>query len=220
MSTEPPKQRRSLTHDKVVAEAFRLADAQGIDGLSMRALAGALGVTPMSLYNHVANKDALLDALVDGVVAEITRPEIGGDWQGQMRARAISMYEALIRHPWAAVPLISRITMGEASLADMNATTGCLVTAGFSYPQADWAKTAIDSHVFGYALQVVNYPVTPEGFQEAAAEHMPAIPAETYPFLHEAARQIADHDYDGKTSFAFGLDLILEGLAAGLERGA
>lgn len=214
MGRETPKQRRTLDRAKVVAAALDLADADGLDGLSMRKLATALGVTPMSLYNHVADRDALIDAMADAVMDKVESPEIGGDWRAAMRRRAVSMVEVLLAHPWAAVPLISRITMGAATMRDSNAMIGCLVTAGFTYPQADWAKTAIDSHVYGYALQEANFPVAPEGFQQAASEHLPDISAESYPFLHEAARQIAQADYDGRTNFEFGLDLILDGLEA------
>jgi AcrR family transcriptional regulator len=168
-------QRRTLTRDKIVDEAMRLADAEGLDALSMRRVAQAVGVTPMSLYNHVANKERLIDAMVDRVVSEIESPDPEGPWREMMRARAVSMREVLFRHHWASVPLIGRITNGPATLHDANATLGCLVTAGFTYPQADWAKTAIDSHVYGYVLQEVNYPVDPEGFRDAAAEHLPSI---------------------------------------------
>ncbi|MAM63747.1 MAG: TetR family transcriptional regulator [Maritimibacter sp.] len=193
---------------------MRLADAEGLEGLSMRRLAGALGVTPMSLYNHVAGKEELLDAMVDAVVAQIDSPEIDGDWRAMMRRRALSMREVLMRHRWASIPLISRMTSGAAILRDTNATLGCLVTAGFTYPQADWARNAIDNHVYGYAFQEVNYPVDPEGYKAAASRFLPRIPASEYPFLHEAARQIAEARYDGITRFEFGLDLILDGLEA------
>lgn len=211
--TKKTPQRRTLTKAKVLDSAIRLADAEGLDGLSMRKLAGLLGVTPMSLYNHVANKEMLLDAMVNAVVEKVESPQIDGDWRAMMRRRALSMVDVLIRHPWASIPLISRMTMGEATLHDVNATIGCLVTAGFSYPQADWAKTAIDNHVYGYALQEANYPVSPQEYQEAAAAHLPQISETDYPFLYEAARQIAEAVYDGKTQFSFGLDLILDGLS-------
>lgn len=214
---QTPVRRRTLTKDKIVDEAIRLADAEGLEGLSMRRVAQAVGVTPMSLYNHVANKEQLLDAMVDAVVSEIDSPAPDGPWREMMRARAVSMREVLLSHRWASVPLIGRITNGTATLRDANATLGCLVSAGFTYPQADWAKTAIDSHVYGYVLQEVNYPVEPEGYQAAAAEHLPEIPQADFPFLHEAARQIADADYDGRTQFVFGLDLILDGLADWLD---
>lgn len=215
---DTPTRRRNLSKEKVVTEAMRLADADGLDALSMRRLARAVGVTPMSLYNHVANKDVLLDEMVGEVVSAIQSPQIGGDWRLMMRQRALSMRDVLLQHPWAAIPMISRITQGEATLRDINATVGCLVTAGFSYAQADWARNAIDNHVYGYALQEANYPVAPEDYKSAATAYLPTISETDYPFLHEAARQIAEERYDGKTQFEFGLDLILDGLSDWLDR--
>lgn len=214
-----PKQRRTLTRAKIVEEALRLADDEGLDNLSMRRLAGLMGVTPMSLYNHVANKEMMLDAMVNEIVSEIESPEIGGAWRAMMRRRALSMRQVLLRHRWAAVQLIGRMTTGEATLRDIDATVGCLVTAGFSYAQADWARNAIDSHVYGYTFQELNYPVEPEEYASAASDFMPMIPPGEYPFLHEAARQIIEGRYDGKTQFAFGLDLILDGLEGWLKTG-
>ena len=207
-----PHKPRSLTAQKVVAKAIALANRDGVEALSMRKLASAFNVTAMSLYNHVASKDALLDLMLNEVVTSFETPRIGGDWEAEMRRRAQSMHRALLTNRWASTLLISHIAMSEAVLRDNNATTGCLVTAGFSYAQADWARNAIDSHVYGYTIQELNYPVDPGAYKATAAQYLPKIPKETYPFMHQAAVQIIDGTYDGIVQFDFGLALILDGL--------
>ncbi len=206
------KKTRTLTAKKLVASAIKLADNDGIDTLSMRKLATVLNVTAMSLYNHIASKDELLDLMLNEVVSGFENPQLGGDWEAEMQRRAHSMRRALLTHRWAATLLISRIAIGEAVLRDTNATVGCLVTAGFTFGQADWARNAIDSHVYGYTIQELNYPVDPSEYKAAAAQYLPMISIEDYPFMHEAAVQIIDGKYDGVVQFDFGMELILDGL--------
>ena len=206
------KTKKTLTPEKVVSKAMELADSGGIEALSMRKLAHTLGVTAMSLYNHVEGKENLIGLMLNQVVAEFESPEIGGDWQEMMRRRAHSMRRALLRHRWAPTLLISKIAIGDAIMHDHDTTVGCLVTAGFTYGQADWARNAIDSQVYGYTIQELNYPVAPEEYRAAAAQYLPMIPKQDYPFMHEAAVQIIDGKYDGVTRFDFGLELILDGL--------
>ncbi len=206
------KNRRVLTAEQIVSRALELADREGIDSLSMRKLAGSLGVTAMSIYNHVAGKDALIDLMLNRVAAEIESPIIGAEWEEMLRRRAHSMRQALLRHRWAPTLLISKITIGDEILRDVNATVGCLVTAGFSYAQSDWARNAIDSHVYGYTMQELNMPVEPEEYKDAAAQFLPLISESEYPFVFGAAMQIIDGEYDGMTQFSFGLELILDGL--------
>lgn len=207
-----PSNGKSLNADKIVRAALAMADKDGIDAVSMRKLATSLGVTAMSLYNHVQGKDALFDLMLNKVVAKIESPEVGGDWDVMMRRRACSMREVLLCHSWAPKLFISRITTGEDIMRDIDATLGCLVTAGFTYAQADWARNVIDSHIYGYTVQEVNYPVEPEAYRQAAAQYLPMLSQEEYPYMHEAAVHIIDAKYDGVTQFTFGLDLILDGL--------
>ncbi len=178
----------------------------------MRKVAAQLGVTAMSLYNHVANKDALLDLMLDQVMSEVDSPDPGGAWRPMMRRRAHSFRAMLLHRSWAAPLLMSRIVLGEAFLRDGEACLACLVGAGFSYAQADWVRNTLDSHTYGYTVQELNYPVAAESYREAAAHYLPMIPRDTYPFTYGASKAIVDGEYDGKTSFDFGLDLILDGL--------
>ncbi len=205
--------RRCLRRDLIVAKAVAMADASGLEGLSMRKLAERLGVEAMSLYNHVPNKDALIDAMVDEVVGGITLPRVGKPWIAEMRGRANSACDVLLRHTWAPMPILSRMNTGPRMLAYTDRTHGCLLTAGFSHAGADGARHLLDSHIYGYVLQELHFPIRPEDYAASAAEFLPMIPASTHPHLRGIAEAIVAGDYDGRNSFAFGLDLILDGLA-------
>ncbi|MEV6430979.1 TetR/AcrR family transcriptional regulator C-terminal domain-containing protein [Nocardia sp. NPDC051463] len=204
--------RTPLSRGRVLRTAVRLADENGLESLSMRKLAQALGVEAMSLYNHVANKDDLLDGIVDLVVAEIEVPEIGGDWKTAMRRRATSAHETLRRHPWATGLIGSRINVGPAMLRYIDATIGCLYTAGFSLQQADRAWNAMDSHIYGFTLQELNFPLVPDEYASAAAQFLPLIPAESHPHMNALAQLVSSGAHNGVADFDFGLDLILDGL--------
>lgn len=210
--TPKPKKRRLLSADEIVSKALEFADKDGFDNLSMRKLAASLDVTAMSIYNHVAGKGELLDLMLNCVVAEIKSPTVDGNWEEMMRARAFSMRQALLRHRWASKHLISKIALGAEIMRDIDATLGCLIGGGFTYEQADWARNAIDSHVYGYTMQELNFPVEPNEYKAAAAQFLPMISKNEYPFMHEGAVQIIDGKYDGITQFSFGLELILDGL--------
>lgn len=206
--------RAPLTRERVLRAAVRLADDGGIEALSMRRLAQALGVEAMSLYNHVANKDDVLDGITDMVVGEIDVPAIGADWKAAMRQRATSAHEVLLRHPWASLLIVSRVNIGPAMLRYVNATIGCLREAGFSYAMADRAWNAIDSHIYGFTLQELNFPFDPSEYADAAESFLPLIPADQYPYMNALARQVIDGSHQGVQDFDFGLELILDGLQA------
>jgi AcrR family transcriptional regulator len=201
-----------LSRERVLHAAIRLADEEGIESLSMRKLAQALGVQAMSLYNHVANKDDLLDGIVDKVVSEIEVPDLGVDWQTAMQRRATSAHAVLLRHPWATMPLVSRVNVGPAMLRYVDATLGCLVQAGFSFEMADRVWNAIDSHIYGFTLQELNFPFESEEYSEAAKNGLSLIPADKYPYLNKLTHDVMEGRYDGLHDFEFGLELILNGL--------
>jgi AcrR family transcriptional regulator len=208
----PGKPRLPLTKERVLQAAVGLADEIGIASMSMRKLGQTLGVEAMSLYKHVANKDAVLDGIVDIVASEIEVPIIEDDWKASMRRRAISAHEVLLRHPWATMLIVSRPNVGPAMLRYVDATIGCLREAGFSYELADRAWNAIDNHVYGFTLQKLNFPFAPEEYAKVAQQFLPMIPAEQYPYLRGLSEQVIDGHHDGLHDFAFGLDLILDGL--------
>lgn len=207
-SARPP-----LTRARVIATALLLADEKGVEALSMRMLAGRLGVEAMSLYNHVRNKDDLLDAMVEAVVAGFVRPEAGGDWQAEMLRRARSMRETLVRHPWATPLIIGRVNVGPNMLAQHNAAWGCLVAAGFSYPEADHIINAIDSHLYGFHIQEQSFPFPPEDYAAAARGFMPLIDPVALPHMLAMTELVASGAHDGRHTMDFGLMLMLETLA-------
>lgn len=210
--TEHAGQRRPLTRDRVLEAAITLADDEGIESLSMRRLGQRLGVEAMSLYKHVANKDDVLAGMVDHVADEIEAPRVGGDWKAEMRRRARSAHAVLMRHPWATMLIVSRANVGPAMLRYVDATIGCLREAGFSYPMADHAWNAVDSYVYGFTLQKLNFPLAPEAYAEAASGFLHLIPAEDFPYLNGLSQQVIAGAHDGLHDLELGLGLILDGL--------
>jgi hypothetical protein len=201
-----------LSRERILRAAMNLADREGIESLSMRKIAQELGVQAMSLYNHVANRDDILDGIVDMVVSEIEVPTIGGDWRMAMYRRATSAHQVLLRHPWATQPLVSRINVGPAMLCYINSTLGCLEEAGFSLEMADHVWNAIDSHIYGFTLQELNYPVATADYAKTAKLGLPLIPAHKYPYMNKLTHYIIDGRYDGIYNFDFGLEVLLDGL--------
>ena len=206
------KQRAPLSRERVLRTALALADESGIESLSMRKLGEELGVEAMSLYRHAANKDDILDGIVDLVASEIELPAIGGEWRAAMRRRATSAHEVLMRHPWATMLIVSRVNVGPAMLRYVDTTIGCLREAGFSYEKADHAWNLIDSHVYGFTLQKLNFPLKPEEYVQAAKAFLHMIPPETHPYLHGMSQEVISGRHDGLHHLHFGLELILDGL--------
>lgn len=204
--------RAPLSRDRILRAGIKLADRHGLEALSMRKLATALKVEAMSLYNHVANKDELLDGMVDVVIGEITPPPRGGDWKAAMRARATSALAVMTAHPWAPMLVVSRINVGPNMLGYIDATLATLREAGFSWFETDRAWNAMDNYIYGFALQQQHFPVNPDEYASAAAGYLSMLPAELYPYMHELTALVAAGSHDGTLDFAFGLDLILDGL--------
>jgi AcrR family transcriptional regulator len=207
--------RTPLTRQRVLRAAVALADRGGVGALSMRKLAQELGVEAMSLYHHVANKDDILDGIVDVVFGEIELPTGEAGWEAAMRRRAVSAREALRRHPWATGLMESRRTPGPANIRHHDAVLGVLRNAGFPVELAAHAYSLLDSYIYGFALQEASLPFhTPEETAEVAQEIMSAFPADDYPHLAEIATEhVLQPGYDYGDEFLYGLDLILDGLA-------
>ena len=204
--------REPLTVDRILRAALALADEGGLESLSMRRIASRLGVQAMSLYNHVANKEEIIDGLVETVVAEFEPPDVADEWKTALRLRATSAHESLLRHPWAIMALMTRTTAGPAKLRYVDATIGCLVRAGFSYETADRAWNAMDNHIYGFTLQEVNFPFEPLEYADSAREFLPQVATERFPYFTELATRVMDGRYSGLHDFEFGLNLILDGL--------
>ena len=206
--------RTPLTRQRVLRAAVALADRGGVGALSMRKLAQELGVEAMSLYHHVANKDDVLDGIVDVVFGEIELPTGEAGWEAAMRRRAISAREALRRHPWATGLMESRSTPGPATLRHHDAVLGILRNAGFPLELAAHAYSLLDSYIYGFALQETSLPFnTPEETAEVAQAMMAEFPADAYPHLTEiAVEHVLQPGYSYASEYLFGLDLILDGL--------
>lgn len=214
------KEQRHVTSDaglskqRVVVEAVRLADSEGVDGLSMRRLAGELGAGAMSLYHYVASKEELLDAMIDSVFEEIELPPEQADWQSAIRQRAVSARQVLARHPWAIGRMESRTSPGLANRRHHEAVTACLRKAGFSVVMATHANWLLDSYVYGFALQEASLPFDTAGVFADMAEgvYLPQLPPDEFPYLNESAAALVAAGYDPAEEFLFGLDLVLVAL--------
>lgn len=210
--------RARLNRAAVVAAGVALADRDGFDGLSMRVLADSLGVVPMALYKHVGGKEDLLDAMVDEVWDEVRFPEQGAGWRTAMRQRAVSLREALRRHPWAIGAMENRRRPGPANLRMHDAMLGALRSDGFSFRTAVHCTSALDAYIYGFALQERTLPFeTPEESAAVAAETLAqqadqAAAAAAYPYLIEVVSELAAAGYDPGSEFAVGLDLLLDGI--------
>jgi AcrR family transcriptional regulator len=218
MSIEAAKpsvvRRIPLTRDKVLHAAMAVADAGGLETLTMRTLGQELGVGPMALYRHVRNKDDIVDGIVDLVFDEIDVPSTAADWKIAMRERAISLREVLSRHRWAVGLMESRKNPGPANLRHHDAVIGTLRAAGFDMAMAAHAYSLLDSYIYGFAQTHMNLPFESTSDIGAVAQEMLApFPINAYPNL---AAFITEHamkpGYDYADEFEYGLDLILDGL--------
>ncbi|MEU9987107.1 TetR/AcrR family transcriptional regulator [Streptomyces sp. NPDC048045] len=212
--TAPQPARETLTRERVLRAAVELADAGGLETLSMRKLGEAVGVEAMSLYNHVANKEDLLDGMVDLVFGEVDLPTPGDDWRQAMRQRAISMRHVLSRHRWAIGLMESRSHPGPATLRHHDAVLGCLRQGGLSLALTAHAVSVLDSFIYGFALQEKTLPFdTPDETAELAESIMSGFGDGEYPYLTEiATAHVMRPGYAYGEEFEFGLDLILGGL--------
>ncbi|MDE3725045.1 TetR/AcrR family transcriptional regulator C-terminal domain-containing protein [Nocardiopsis sp. N85] len=201
-----------LSRRRVVTEAVALADEKGEPGVTMRAVAGRLGVEAMSLYNHVANRGDLLDGMVDAVFAEIDLPDPASTWRTAVRDRTESARATLRRHPWAVGLMDSRSSPGPATLRHHDAVLGVLREGGFSIAGAVRAVSVIDSYLYGFVLQETSLPFADrEGLDEVAGGILGALPAGSHPYLAEVITEQALGE-DLTDGFAFGLTLILDAL--------
>jgi AcrR family transcriptional regulator len=203
-----------LSRERVLRAALELADRDGIDSLSMRNLGEAVGVEAMSLYNHVRNKDDILNGMVDVVFSEIEVPSSPTDWVRAMRQRAISARQALRRHPWAIGLMESRVQPGPATLRHHDAVLRNLREAGFSIDMAAHAYSVLDSYIYGFTLNELSLPFdSSQKVAEVAGNILQASPIGEYPYLAEMAiDRVMKAGYDYGDEFEFGLDLILDGL--------
>ena len=209
-----PKARRTpLTRERVLRAAVALADESGIGSLSMRRLGQELGVEAMSLYNHVANKDDLLDGMVDLVFGEIELPE-AANWKDALRRHAISAHDVLASHPWACSLALSPDRNSTASVERAEWMLQQLREGGFSPEVTYHAYHALDAHILGFTLwQLGHGIVDAEHLKEMAAEFFRRFGPDEFPYLREHADQhFAGFGSKGKGAYELVLDLILDGI--------
>jgi AcrR family transcriptional regulator len=200
----------------VLTVAMELADEHGLEKLTMRRLAERLGVEAMTLYYHVANKDDILDGILDRVIDEIELPPPGSDWKPALRRLAISAHETYMRHPWAAGLTLSPARLRPARLRYMDALLASLRQGGFSAEMTHHAYHAIESHIVGFTLWVVGITTGIADLGDGGATLFAEIARQPYPYLieHMEVHQAIDSS-DGagdEGEFEFGLDLLLDGL--------
>jgi AcrR family transcriptional regulator len=208
------KARKPLSRDRILESALALADENGIDAISMRKLGQQLGFEAMSLYNHVANKDDLLDGMVDLVLAEMEAPRPEEGLAG-IRTAAISAHEALRRHPWAAGLLMTPARVRPLRLAFMDGLLGALRGAGFSPETTYHAYHVIDAHIIGFSLWQSTHDFTlPNEITDDLRGFLDRmLPVETYPDLHAHGMQhLEPGPLEDTSAFEYGLDLLLAGL--------
>ena len=212
--------REPLTRDRVIAAAFELADAEGVHALSMRKVGQRLGVEAMSLYNHVANKDDMLDGMVEAVLSEIAIPSPEDEWKDAMRRRASSAREVFLRHPWAMGLLESRPQNSSPQrLTYYDAVLGALRDAGFDTLLAMRAFSVLDAYIFGFILQELSLVFDDQESLEEVGEDLMRQMADAYPHLTEVTAQVMTEGYDFAEEFRFGLDVIIESFEARRDAG-
>jgi len=210
--------RAPLSRDRVLRAAVARADEAGLEALSMRKLAQELGVVPMALYKHVANKEQLLDGMIDVVVAEIEGPDQDAEWKPAIRQRILRARQVLLRHPWASQVIESRVTPTPASLRYLDSMIGTLRRGGFSLDLTHHAIHALGSRLWGFSQEVYNDP--PDGEVDPQTQALMLGDMRThYPHVTELAMAVSHDDAsvvgsgcDDQFEFEFALDILLDGL--------
>jgi AcrR family transcriptional regulator len=206
--------RPPLSRERVLRGAVAIADENGIAALTMRSLAHELGVKPMALYYHVANKAQILDGIVDLVFSEIELPHLDGDWRAEITRRSNSARRVLRRHSWAIGLMESRKDPGPATLRHHDAMIGTLRAAGFTVEMTAHAYALLDSYVYGFALQEASLPFSgPDAVPDIAEPMIRQFPVGEYPHLVELTTEhVLKPGYDFGDEFEFGLNMILDAL--------
>ena len=216
------KARTPLNRERVLATAVALADRDGVDALSMRRVANELDVVPMALYKHVANKEEMLDGMLDVVVAEIDPPRSGADWRTAIRERILSARRALLRHPWASSVMESRKRPTPTVMAYMDSMIEMFLDGGFSIDLTHHVAHTLGSRLMGFSQEL---------FNDQAAEEQPFDPetiqqlGQAFPSIYRIYLEISHDDAsvvgpgcDDQFEFEFALDLILDGIERLKER--
>ncbi len=206
-----------LSQDLILQAAKNMVQAEGLENLSMRKLAAELNVKAMSLYNHIQNKEHIINLLLDDVVSQISLPEKNENWQKEMLKRAESAHQVFLKNAWSLLPLLSRINSGPAMLRYIDCSLACLHYAGFSLPEADQILNYFDSYIYGFTLIELRFPIHSENYLSTTEEMLPDLPQKDYPTMHQLSMILLQEKYDGKQDFVSGIQTILKGLEMKLK---
>ena len=208
--------RTPLNRERVLATAVALADRDGVESLSMRRLATELDVVPMALYKHVANKEEMLDGMIDAVVAEIDPPRTGTDWKTAVRERILSARRALLRHPWASRVMESRTRPTPTVMGYMDSMIQMFLDGGFTIDLTHHVAHTLGSRLMGFSQELFNdqadedQPFDPETIQQLG-QAFPSIYRIYLEINHDDA-SVVGPGCDDQFEFEFALDLILDGI--------
>lgn len=219
-SRDTEGRRVPLNRERVLRSAVALADEAGMAGVSMRRLAQELGVVPMALYKHVADKEELVDGMVDLVVEEFASADPALGWKDGVRQRVLSARQAVIRHAWARQAIESRTRRTPAVLGYMDSLAGMFRAGGFSVDLTHHVMHALGNRIWGFSPELFDEPhdddtppLDPETQQQMAAEF-----GRRYPHILEIAQAATHGDLSGvgqgcdeQFEFEFALDLLLDG---------
>jgi len=209
----PTKTRAPLTRDRIVRAGLEIADASGVEAVTMRRVGQELGFEAMSLYRHVKGKDDLLDGMLDVVLAEWELPSDDEPWAEAVRTSALSVHAALRRHPWAARLLMTPGHLRPARLGYMDRLLGALRRGGFDPDTTYHVYHLLDGHIFGFSLWEIAYTSAETTDEELVARFIASVPWDDYPHLTEHRDQhMTDGAHREVSAFEVGLDLILGGL--------
>ncbi len=202
-----------LNRGRVIESAISLADEEGLDALSMRSLAGRLGVVPMALYKHVADKDDLVSGIIDAVVQSYATPDPHMGWRDAVRFRVHSARAAIAAHPWLRTGILQATRRTPAVLAHLNSVAADLARGGFSFDLIHYGMHALGHRVWGFAPEAFapapgapDEPTPTPSEQEALAVAFPAIAG----IAADSAQRNPEGACDDDGEFDFGLDLLLD----------
>src|SRR5262245_4716278 len=197
--------RTPLSRDRVIQAAIELADREGVEALTMRRLGQELGVEAMSLYNHVADKDDILEAVVDTLVSGIARVPTGSDWRATMLARGHAARDVMRGHPWLPKLITTRSAASFAILGYLDEVVAILQDAGFSPQLLHDSMHVLGSRILGFTMDLLD----PKELVPKVDELLRRSPRDILPHMGTAFQGVR---HDEEVEFEFGLTLVLEGI--------
>lgn len=206
-----------LSRELILKKAFQYADQYGIEKLSMRNLAQTLNVKAMSLYNHVKNKDDVIESITDDLIGLLSY-EVNSKWQDSMRNRATALKNVLLNHRWGILPIMYGFHTGPNIIGDFNKSIGILREGGFTYGKCNQIISSMNAYVYGYVLSIINFPIEEVSYKEVAKAYKDYFPKDKLPHLWALSQEIREGHYSGITDFDMGLSFIIKGIEATINQ--